>query len=210
MLRQIVDIVITVAKEYGIYVGLVSGLSFLGWMKRNLIKKFFGGKDEKTLDIAIESALYSIMWKLKADRVSLYEYSEYDKRIFPIPFRCATNTVEVTNPSVSVKKQKQTLSLSAIPLWTKKLSEEGEVHIYDVEDLRQEDTSTYEILHSKQIKSCHAISIVDFRGVPLGFVGIDYCQINVEISQQYSNILKCEALKIAGFLIIKRNGSLNC
>lgn len=207
MFHQIVSIIVTIAKEYGLYAGLLAGLGVLGWLKR---KAIFGGKDERSLDIAIASALHSIMWKLNADRVSLYEYKEYDKNIQPIPFRCADNTVEVVNPSLSIPKQRQEISLSAVPLWTEKISTEGKVLIYDVENIRHKDPSTYEILRNKQSKSCYAISIVDFRGIPLGFLGVDYCQKPVEVSKNYINLLKCEALKIAGFLIIKRNGSLNC
>lgn len=214
MFHQAVQITVTVAKDYGLYTGVIIGVVFIAWRRRStlvrLIQKDQNLRDERVCG-AIKSALYSILWKLKADRAFLFEYGEYDRRLQPIPFNYADCTAEVVSPSNSIPREKdnlQRIPLHSVPFWIQELSEKGEIHIYDVEDIRQEDTSAYEILHNQQIKSCYAISIVDFCGVPLGFVGIDYCRAHMKLNKKDIEVLKCEALKIAGFLIIKRNGSL--
>lgn len=213
MFQIIIEIVTDVTREYGPYVGLLTGLFYLIWQSKTKI--FNKWRRNEAIDdkvkITVKCALHSILWKLEADRVFLFEFIEYDPRFQPIPFGYTNNTVEILNPSTTAKPQIENLQripLPSIPFWIEKLSEEGEVCLHDIENIRHQDPTTYEILKHQQIKSCYAVSLVDFRGCPLGFVGVDYCKDWVVIEDWKMEILKYEALKIAGLLVMQRNGSL--
>lgn len=208
-----IDLITVVTKEYGLHAGISVAIFIIAHKKYN-IKELFnkedgkgeGRKDDKVAK-TIQNALHSILFKMGADRAFLFEFRDYDKRIRPIPFSYTDNTVEILNPSSTVRSEKealQSIPLSTIPFWVKELSESRQVCLPDIQVIRHQDPATFQILERQCVKSVYAVMLLDFCGCPLGFVGVDYCEVITELEEFYIERLRAESLKIAGLLTLKK------
>lgn len=206
---DLIDIVIIVTRDYGLQTG-VAVAAYLFAHKRYNIGSIFdnkGGRSETKICETIDSALQSILFKLGADRAFLFEFRGYDKEIWPIPFAYTDNTVEIINPSATIKAEKETLQdipLSTIPFWVQELSSKRQVCISDIESIRLKDPTTFQILQRQSIQSVYAVMLVDFCSCPMGFVGVDYCQVVTDLRDCQMDRLRAESLKVAGLLVLKK------
>ena len=209
MLTDIFKLALVLYEEYGLRIGLsvfafILGLSGLwkGRIKIGALLKLAWSRDKATYEI-IEGALTSILWKLQADRAFLFEFRGYNRKLQPIPFRFADCTSEILNPSANIRPEKENLQgidLSTIPFWVAELSQKGEVCISKVESIRRHDEATCQILEAQDIQSVYAVGLINFRRVPLGFLGVDYCCEEKELEEELMESLRFEALKVIGLL----------
>lgn len=212
MVEQVVKATIYLVEEYGIRVGLSISfsitVSLLFWKKGKIVKSWVRrNTSNEEVDEIIESTLASILWKLRGDRAYIFEYRKYNKDLKPIPYEYTDCTAEVLSPTACVGPEKENLqgiNLAAIPFWTRKLSEAREVQVSDVETIRPKDETTYKILERQHIESVYAVGLVDFRGHPLGFLGVDYCQRREILEGENMQILRYEALKVTGLLSLRK------
>lgn len=208
-----IEIIVIIAREYGIQAGVAA--AFLFFLKSDRFKDKFkraenaeeaGEEYERKICETISAALQSVLFKLNADRAYLFEFRGYDQQINPIPFSYADNTVEVCNPSSTIRSEKENLQdipLSTVPFWAQRLSQDRQVCLFNVQDIRDQDPATFQILHNQSIKSVYAVMLVDFRKCPLGFMGVDYCSDLVELGDCQMEQLRSESLKVAGLLALK-------
>jgi len=82
--------------------------------------------------------------------------------------------------------------------------------LHDITEIEKADLESYKILKDQQIRSCYCVVLIDLHGIPFGFVGLDYCsgQESCVRTEDDMQRLKFEAVKIAGAMLLKRNGNL--
>jgi hypothetical protein len=165
------------------------------------------------IDAIITQALRSVLSRYHADRAYVFEYSGYDERIRPLPWLYSSCTYEVCNPSRYVtceKERLQQIPLAAVKYWTMLLGTAGSICIHDIAEIKEQDVVAYKILTDQQIQSVYCVSLLDFRGLPIGYAGLDYCHGSESCMKRTQNMLdfQYEAVKIAGLLALKRNGTL--
>jgi hypothetical protein len=165
------------------------------------------------IDAIITQALRSVLSRYHADRAYVFEYSGYDERIRPLPWLYSSCTYEVCNPSRYVtceKERLQQIPLAAVKYWTMLLGTAGSIYIHDIAEIKEQDVVAYKILTDQQIQSVYCVSLLDFRGLPIGYAGLDYCHGSESCMKCTQDMLdfQYEAVKIAGLLALKRNGTL--
>lgn len=192
------------------------------WLVRNLrtyirswilYEKKSDNIDHQTcrLENLISRSLLSFVVHYDACRAYLFEYHGYNPKLTPIPYKFASNTYEEVHPVRSPKKEKD--KLQNIPIftcrwWCRQLVENREISLPDITEIKESDPAAYEILKSQEIFSVYIISINDYCGKPLGFVGIDYCERIRKLSEAEMYAFRLEAIKLAGIITLKKNGSL--
>ena len=112
---------------------------------------------------------------LKADRVQIYDFhngGHYANGRSALKTSC---TYEVTRASVrGYQMHLQSLPLSAIPRFTKKLIEQGEMFVYDLESIKDDMPSAYNIKKEQDVKAFYDMVLENEEGEPIGFLGIQY------------------------------------
>lgn len=168
---------------------------------------------KRKIDQTINSILYNLILKWGACRAYVFEYQEHDSRLHPIPFLYTSNTYEQVNYARNVTAEKENLQripLAAVSWWTKQLAQNKQIVLHNISEIKEKDAQSYEILENQQIQSVYCFSLLDLRGQPLGFAGIDYCT-NVESRIKSEAELRClqmECVKIAGLIAMRNNGTL--
>lgn len=165
------------------------------------------------IDDAINLILAGLMHRFNACRAYVFQYHEYDIRLTPVPYIYLSNTHELTNSTRAVTSEKdklQNIPISAIPVWVRRLAEDGSICLDDINQIKEEDLEAFKTLENQQISSVYCVSLLDFRGQPIGFAGLDYCK-NLKswiVSDKDKERLMMECIKIAGLLTLQRNGTL--
>jgi hypothetical protein len=74
--------------------------------------------------------------------------------------------------------------------------------VQDIEDIKHEDFTAYQMLKQQDIKSTFLIWLYDAQNNPIWFFGIDYTQNNIEWIDEAEMIreLEIESYKIAWLL----------
>lgn len=167
----------------------------------------------RRIDEKIEEALRVLLLRHDADRAYVCEYDEYDPRIKPLPWVYHTCTFEVVCDGRRVNAVKhecvrQPLSISR--RWLEVMATAGEMALDDIAALQAEDPELFRILQGQNISGIVHFGLHDFHGLPIGFLGLDYCNGRpVKIRRvEDKRSFQFEALKIAGLLTFKKNGSL--
>jgi hypothetical protein len=182
---------------------------------KDLFRKPVQGVDMTIRQISncVHASMEALLYKYDADRCYVFEYARYHANIKPLPWQECSCTYEICNKTRNVPCEKDTLQelpLDAIPYWRDRLGKDGQISLHDVDTLKEEDLESWKILTRQQISSVYCVSISNFRGLPLGFVGLDYCNGRKSVlkSQKDMHIFLIEAVKIGGLLTMKRNGTL--
>ena len=167
----------------------------------------------RRINQCITTVLQSLLQKYDADRCYVFEFEDYDERVKPLPWLYCSCTYEVCHKSRGVNCEAATLQklpLAAIPYWQRELGTVGEICLHSVDDLKSEDLESWKILARQQISSVYCFSLFDFRGVPIGFLGLDYCDGHESMLTAPCELksFTMEVAKIAGLLAMKKNGSL--
>lgn len=168
----------------------------------------------REIDKRVNLALNTILYRFDACRAWIFEFTTPDERMGPFPFREQDCTYERVNIYRNVKSQKdslQRMSLAAYPEWTRRLATDMEISLADIAEIKETDVELFKSLESQQIRSMFGILLLDFRGVPFGVLGMDFCGPGIvprmkRVSDQQAFMLL--AIKTAGLLTIKHNGTL--
>ena len=167
----------------------------------------------RKINALVTQGLQSILFRYNACRAFVFEFEEYDSRIKPLPWLYASCIYEVCNHSRKVDCEQsnlQRIPLAAIKYWNIMLGSTGAICLHDIDEIKDQDLESWKILSAQQIRSVYCVVLLDFRGTPLGFAGLDYnCGSPSNISKiEEMETLKYESIKIAGLLALKRNGTL--
>jgi hypothetical protein len=167
----------------------------------------------RRINALIIQGLQALLVRYNACRCYVFEFEDYDHRIKPLPWLYATCTYEVCNHSRRVTCEQdnlQRIPLAAIKYWNLMLGTTGAICLHHIDEIKESDLESWKILAAQQIQSVYCVLLLDFRGTPLGFAGLDYnCDAESCISKiEEMEDLKYESIKIAGLLALKRNGTL--
>jgi len=156
------------------------------------------------VDVAgkINDGLDHIRKQLGADRAYIFEFHNGAANSSGVPFLKLSNTYERCALGVSP----QILYLQNLPIgvgymFIRCLTLNEDIYLPDIEMLADRDPSTYMLLSNQGIKSLYAVGVFDFEGVPVGFVGVDFCSARRELSRDEANQLRGAAIKMCGLLL---------
>ena len=150
------------------------------------------------LDTEIIQRMEQMKELLKADRVQIYDFhngGHYANGRSALKTSC---TYEVTRTGVKgYQMYLQALPLSAIPRFTRNLINNGEMDVQNLEDIREEMPSAYNIKKEQGVKGFYDIILENKDKEPIGFLGIQY----VESSRKgYDTNEKNEILRLKFFI----------
>lgn len=155
-------------------------------------------KKQSNLDYEIMQEAEKVKELLEADRVQVYEFhngTHYANGRSALKTTCTYETCRY-----GVNSCRDFLSgvpLSFIPNFIKKLLDNGELYVKNLEDIKEAMISTYNIKKSMGIKGFYDVVIHNSAGEPIGFVAVQFC--NRDASLLNKDIVK----KFAWFVEIK-------
>ena len=91
----------------------------------------------------------------------------------------------------------QAVPLSAIPRFTKKLLDQGELDVLSLEDIKDSMPGAYNIKKEQGVKGFYDIILENKEGEPIGFLGIQYVNNS---HKTYNNKEKNEILRLKFFI----------
>lgn len=167
----------------------------------------------KSIDVVVNSTLDTLLARSGACRAWVFEFDGFDERIRPLPFVTQSCTYERIAPGRSINREKdnlQNMPLSIYPEWSRRLAQDLEISLDSIDKIKDADLELWKALAAQKIQGLYGILLIDYRGVPVGIVGVDYSDgvIQTLKRKEDRNKFFLEAVKIAGLLAYKRNGSL--
>lgn len=91
----------------------------------------------------------------------------------------------------------QAIPLSCISIFTKTLLDKEELHINDLEEIKDKMPATYTLKKNQGIRSFYDIVINNKMGEPIGFLAIQYTE---NLKKSFSNEEKTEILRLKFFI----------
>lgn len=133
-------------------------------------------KKQTELDCEIISEAEKLKELIDADRVQVYEFhngAHYANGRSALKTTC---TYEVCR--YGIKNCSNLLSgipLSCIPTFIKTLLDKGELYVKDLDDLKANMPSTYNLKSEMNVKAFYDVIINNEYGEPVGFVAVQFC-----------------------------------
>lgn len=150
------------------------------------------------LDTEIIHRMEQMKELLKADRVQIYDFhngGHYANGRSALKTSC---TYEVTRTGVKgYQMYLQALPLSAIPRFTRNLINDGEMNVQDLESIKDEMPSAYNIKKEQGVKGFYDIILENKDKEPIGFLGIQYVENS---HRSYNTNEKNEILRLKFFI----------
>lgn len=150
------------------------------------------------LDAEIIQRMEQIKELLNADRVQIYDFhngGHYANGRSALKTSC---TYEVTRAGIrSYQMYLQSLPLSAIPRFTRNLINDGEMDVQDLEDIKEEMPSAYNIKKEQGVRGFYDIVLENKDKEPIGFLGIQYIE---SLHKSYDTNEKNEILRLKFFI----------
>lgn len=167
----------------------------------------------RKINILVTQALHCLLNRYNACRAYVFEFEGMDDRIRPLPWLYCSCTYEVCNQTRMINCEQpnlQRIPLAAIRYWATMLGTTGAVCLHDIDEIKEKDPQSFEILADQKIQSVYCVMLADFRGLAIGFAGLDFCDGQESCLKRTEDMLdlQFEAVKIAGLLTLKRNGTL--
>ena len=218
-------------KDYGGHYGLLALAVLLIWkyrpaicrLFRRFVRKWLGIDNRRpvkdvdinytTIDVVIIQSLDALLARSGACRAWVFEFSGFDDRIRPLPFVTQSCTYERIAPGRDIRHERdnlQNMPLFIYPEWTRRLAQDLEISLDSIDKIKDADLELWKSLAAQKIQGLYGILLLDYRGVPVGVVGVDYSNGVTQTLKRKEDRNKffLEAVKIAGLLAYKRNGSL--
>jgi hypothetical protein len=157
----------------------------------------------KSIDKHIHKALERVLMRTNSDRVFIFELHNGEMGLGGLPFLKMTNTYEVCD--VGIKPQKfhmEQMSLSMYHQLISTILEEAFIVI----DVHERDAKVpgiaYETMLARNTHKTIFVRITDTRGRVIGFIGVDYCKPDRNITGQ-------SCIKLAQELATEMGGLLS-
>ena len=167
--------------------------------------------DEDTVDAlaVINNKIYQevrgVLNALKADRVYVALYHNGGTSSSGLYFQKMSCICEVVSQGIlPMSSSCQNLHQSSYMLFIDKLKEKSEILLSDTQTLKGIDNFLYQELVSRHAQSAYFRALKDSNDRVVGFLGVDYCSLNEEVSEeQISKLMKVVGLKISGLVDIR-------
>lgn len=155
-------------------------------------------KRQCNIDIEITGRMEKVKELLKADRIQVYDFhngGHYANGRSALKTSC---TYEVVRSGCrSYQAYLQAIPLTCIPQFIKELLNKNELKVNDLQDIKQEMPATYSLKRDQGIKSFYDIILNNNKNEPVGFLAIQYSEIDkVNFTQKELN----EILKLKFFI----------
>jgi hypothetical protein len=167
----------------------------------------------RRINQCINIVLAELLKKYDADRAYVFEFETYDERVKPLPWLYCSCTYEACQEGRGVNCEAGTLQrvpMDAIPYWKVQLGTFRKICLHSVDEIKATDVESWKILVRQQISSVYCVSLLDFRGLPIGFLGLDYCNGHKSMLTNDCDFsdFAMDVAMVGGLLAMKRNGSL--
>lgn len=163
-------------------------------------------KESDHISDEIDLRLESVLEKTRADRAYVFLFHNGGKdmtgRHFP-KMSCTNEKVQVgIKPSM---QNFQNLYRSSLIYKITCLKESGICWIDDVDDIKERDYATYDMMVQNGVQSSYSVAVCLEEGYPCGFLGIDFLRKAPLRLEEIKQILQSESLKIDGLLCLRKN-----
>lgn len=155
-------------------------------------------KKQCNIDTQIIQRMEDVKEILQADRVQIYDFHNGGHYANGRSALKTTCTYEVTRAGVrGYQMYLQALPLSAIPRFTKKLLNDSEMCVTDIDEIKDTMPGAYNIKKEQGVKGFHDIILENKQGEPIGFLGVQYVNSS---HKTYNNKEKNEILRLKFFI----------
>ena len=155
-------------------------------------------KKQTSIDILITARMEEIKELLNADRVQIYDFhngGHYANGRSALKTSC---TYEVVRTGISPKQMYlQSIPLSCVSKFTRKLLDNEFLEIKNLEDIKDDMPSTYQLKKEMKINSFYDIILNNKEGEPIGFLAVQYVKNEYNILSEKD---KQEVLKLKFFV----------
>ena len=159
------------------------------------------------LDGKVMALLRSVQPEFKASRAYIFTYHNGGKNVLGIDYAKVSCTYEVV--ALGIKPQQawlQAMPVTMVWAFVKRINSGIGVICPRIEECFAEtDASIYETLRMQNIKSCYCVGLYSDNRMPIGFLGIDYCDSTVELGEDKIDKLKIFAERIATLFCLAGN-----
>jgi len=150
----------------------------------------------------ISNLLESILKEYNADRIYIFQYHNtgyFKTGLSQLKF---SNTYEIcANGIEPEKKQLQNIPISLVPFWNYQVRDKQHMFYETIDNIKAQDSGTYEILKLQNVKSIYNIGLYTEEGFPIGYFGIEYCRNRRNLNFEERMALIDDAEKISRLLI---------
>ena len=163
------------------------------------------------LNRQISELLDAFRRRVAASRIYIFAYHNGGHSISGLSFIRASCTHEL----VSLGTRPQQVLLQNLPVTMfcsfnqKVLNKEG-VRCADISCFAETDPSMYETLQMQGIKSIYCVGLYSGAGTPIGFLGIDYCDDNTDITDNDFEDLAALGIRVSSLMCLSGGGSPLC
>ena len=151
----------------------------------------------------IKALLAQILAAMKADRVYCFSYHNGGQSIAGIDFQRMSCIHEVV--SLGTRPQQpifQNLPITLFCLFNMKVVKRTEIRCSDIQCFADEDAAILETLKAQGVKSIFAWGLYDLSGLPIGFIGVEYCKDFRDLSDQEYDELKSVADRVSTMMCL--------
>jgi hypothetical protein len=192
------------------------------WLKLTLFNSHNKYLNANILKLVKNSAcinrqLSTLLYKLEADRASVYIFHNSGSDLLGQPFAKVTNTNEVTFPGLQpMLPYRKDIPVGLMASYLECLLVNRELRCCDIDqytNLSEEEASMHSYLRSMGVQSSYAVALFctpnDAFGnrdsansvVPLGFVSIDYIRNKKTLCENELQRLRDAAMIMKGFML---------
>ncbi len=148
----------------------------------------------------IHQLLYKALYEYKANRAYIFEYHNGGHSISGIDFLKVSNTFEVLNNRVQPRQMTfQNLPVWVLAYWNMRVFNR-QVICKSIEDIESEDLGAYQMLKQDGVKFLYIVGLYDAKWYPIGFFGVDYMDMQNEMTENQKKDLEILSYQISGLL----------
>lgn len=142
-------------------------------------------KSQSSINMNIINLMEDAKERFRADRIQVYDYhngGHFANGRSALKVSC---TYEVVRSGIrSCQQELQGIPLTFIAKFNDMLLKNNTLYVKDLETIKENMPFTYQIKHSQQIKSFYDIILNNKQGEPIGFLGIQYNNNDIAISEE--------------------------
>ena len=155
-------------------------------------------KQQISIDDSIISKMEDLKEMLNADRVQIYDFHNRDHYANGRSALKTSCTYEVIRTGISHKQSYlQSIPLSCLSRFISKLMNDGFLEVKNLEEIKDEMPSTYQLKKDMQINSFYDVILNNKNGEPIGFLAVQYVKNKYNILSEKD---KQEILKLKFFV----------
>ena len=155
-------------------------------------------KQQISIDDSIISKMEDLKEMLNADRVQIYDFHNRDHYANGRSALKTSCTYEVIRTGISHKQSYlQSIPLSCLSRFISKLMNDGFLEVKNLEEIKDEMPSTYQLKKDMQINSFYDVILNNKNGEPICFLAVKYVKNKYNILSEKD---KQEILKLKFFV----------